>query len=127
MAYDEELAERVRAALGSVAGVTEIKMFGGLCYTVRGNMAVGVIKEELMVRLEPADGEAALSEPGARPMDFTGRPMRGFLLVGPAGLRTTRPLQRWVDRGVAYASSLPAKQPKARKPQAEARAKRPKP
>ncbi len=73
MAYDEELAERVRAALGSVKGVTEIKMFGGLCYTVGGNMAVGVTGEDLMVRMDPDAADAALAEPGARPMDFTGR------------------------------------------------------
>lgn len=78
-------------------------------------MAVGVTNEDLMVRLGPEDGDQALSEPGARPMDFTGKPMRGFLFVGPAGLKTERSLQRWVDRGVAYASSLPPKKPKAKK------------
>ena len=78
-------------------------------------MAVGVTNEDLMVRLGPEDGDQALSEPGARPMDFTGKPMRGFLFVGPAGLKTERSLQRCVDRGVAYASSLPPKKPKAKK------------
>jgi TfoX/Sxy family transcriptional regulator of competence genes len=115
MAYDEELAERVRAALGAVAGVTEIKMFGGLCYTVGGNMAVGVTGGDLMVRMDPDSADAALAEPGARPMDFTGKPMRGFLYVGPEGTGTARSLQRWVDRGVALASSLPPKKPKSKK------------
>jgi hypothetical protein len=115
MAYDEELAERVRAALGSVSGVTEIKMFGGLCYTVGGNMAVGVTGQDLMVRLDPGSADGALAEPGARPMDFTGRPMRGFLFVGPEGLQTDRSVQAWVDRGVAFASSLPPKRPKSKK------------
>ena len=115
MAYDEELAERVRAALGVVRGVTEIKMFGGLCYTIGGNMAVGVTGEDLMVRMDPDAADAALAEAGARPMDFTGKPMRGFLYVGPEGTRTTRSLQRWVDRGVALASSLPPKKPKSKK------------
>jgi TfoX/Sxy family transcriptional regulator of competence genes len=115
MAYDEELAERVRAALGPVLGVTEIRMFGGLCYTIGGNMAVGVTGQDLMVRLDPASAEAALAEPGARPMDFTGRPMRGFVFVGPEGMRTDPSLRSWVDRGVAYASSLPAKQPRSKK------------
>lgn len=115
MAYDEELAERVRSALASVKGVTEIRMFGGLCYTVRGNMAVGVNGDDLMVRMSPDDGDAALSEPGARPMDFTHRPMRGFLFVGPQGTTTDRSLRGWVDRGVAFASSLPPKKPKAKK------------
>ena len=115
MAYDEALAERVRAALGSVPGVTEIKMFGGLCYTVGGNMAVGVTGHDLMVRLDPGSADAALAEPGARPMDFTGRPMRGFLFVGDEGLRTDRSLQAWTDRAVAFASSLPPKRPKSKK------------
>lgn len=115
MAYDDELAQRVRAALGSVQKVTEIKMFGGLCYTVAGNMAVGVTGDDLMVRMDPEDAAAALSEVGARPMDFTGRPMKGFLVVAPAGVRTDRSLQTWVGRGVAFASSLPPKQPKSKK------------
>jgi TfoX/Sxy family transcriptional regulator of competence genes len=109
MAYDEALADRVRAAIGGTANVTEIKMFGGLCFTVNGNMAVGITGDELMVRMSPEDGQAALTEPHARPMDFTGRPMRGFLYIGPEALATTRSLRRWVDRGVAYASSLPPK------------------
>ena len=121
MAYDEELAERIRAALGSVSAVTEIKMFGGLCYTVHGNMAVGVMKDDLMVRMDPGDGDAALSETGARLMDMRGKQMRGFLLVGPPGVKTARSLQRWVDRGVAYASSLPPKRPKAKKPTTKAK------
>ena len=115
MAYDEDFAERIRSALGAVKGVTEIKMFGGLCWTVGGNMAVGVNGDDLMVRLSPEDGDEALAEPGARPMDFTGRPMRGFLFVGPDGSKTDRSLQSWVDRGVAYASTLPPKKPKAKK------------
>lgn len=114
MAYDEALAERVRDAMGSVSDVAEIKMFGGLCFTVRGHMAVGVNGDDLMVRLLPEEGDAALSEPGARPMDFTGRPMKGFLFVAPDGVRTERSLQAWVDRSVAYASSLPPKKSKRR-------------
>ena len=116
MAYDEELAERVRAALGSVEGVTEIKMFGGLCYTIRGNMAVGITGEDLMVRMDADSAAAVLHEPHARPMDFTGKPMKGFLYVAPDGVRTQKMLEKWVGRGVDYASSLPAKKPKARKP-----------
>jgi TfoX/Sxy family transcriptional regulator of competence genes len=122
VAYDEELAERVRAALGAVPGVTEIKMFGGLCYTVRGNMAVGIMKDELMVRLGAEDNDTALAEPGVRPMDMAGRTMPGFLLVGGPGLKTERSLRRWVDRGVAYATSLPPKKPKARKSAARPKA-----
>jgi hypothetical protein len=116
--YDERLAERVRAALDDVPDVAEIKMFGGLCYTVRGNMAVGVNRSDLMVRLDPEEHEAALAEPHARPMDFTHRPMRGFLFVSSDGLRDARTLARWIDRGVTYASSLPPKRPKKKKPKA---------
>ena len=112
MAFDEELAARTRAALGDVRGVTEIRMFGGLCFTVHGNMAVGVTGDDLMVRLAPEEGEAALAEPGARPMDFTGKPMKGFVFVCADGLKSERMLQSWVDRGVAFASSLPPKKPK---------------
>ncbi len=77
MAFNEGLAERIREALASTKGVAEIKMFGGLCWTVRGNMAVGIAKEELMVRLAPEYGEVALRRKHARPMDFTGKPMKG--------------------------------------------------
>ena len=115
MAYDEVLAERIRAALGPVKGVVEIKMFGGSCWTIGGNMAVGIAKDELMVRMAPEDGDAALVRKHTRPMDFTGKPMRGFLFIAPEGLRTAKMLQEWVDRGVTYASSLPPKKPKARK------------
>ena len=83
MAFNERLAARTREALGDVRGVTEIRMFGGLCFTINGNMAVGVTGEDLMVRLSPEEADAGLARPGVRPMDFTGRPMRGFVFVGP--------------------------------------------
>jgi hypothetical protein len=116
MAYDESLAERVRESLAQVRGLTEIKMFGGLCFTIRGNMAVGVVGNELMVRVPKEDGDTLLARPHTRPMDFTGKPMQGFLFVEPPGVRTKKTLQGWVDRGVAYASSLPPKKPKPKKP-----------
>ena len=87
MAYDEELAERVRAALDDVKGVAEIKMFGGLCFTVGGNMAVGVSHDDLLVRLSPDDGDAALAEPGVRLMEIGSRTSRGFLAVAPEATR----------------------------------------
>ena len=115
MAYDEELAERVRAALDDVKGVAEIKMFGGLCFTVGGNMAVGVSHDDLLVRMPPDDGDAALAEPGVRLMEIGSRTSRGFLSVAPEATKTDRKLQAWIDRGVAFASSLPPKQPKPKK------------
>lgn len=121
MAYDEELAERVRAALAGVGGVAEIKMFGGLCFTVEGNMAVGVNREDLLVRLTPDDGDAALAEPGVRLMEIGARTSRGFLSVAPEATTTERKLRAWVDRGVAFASSLPPKKPKSKKPKTSSR------
>jgi len=109
MAYDEGLAERLRAILGTTPGYGERKMFGGLCVLLHGNMCCGVVGEALMVRVGPAGYEAALAKPHARPMDFTGRPMRGMLYVDPAGLKTKRQLATWVERAALYAATLPRK------------------
>jgi len=108
MAFDEKLVERVRKELEGRRGVEERKMFGGLTFMVRGNMACGVDKDRLMVRVGPEGMEAALKRPHAKPMDFTGRPMKGFVFVEPAGLKG-RALASWVQRGVDHAMSLPAK------------------
>ena len=115
MAYDEDLAERVRAMLDDVKGVGEIKMFGGLCFTVGGNMALGVSHDDLLVRLSPEAADAALVEPGVRLMQIGSRTSRGFLSVAPEATKTDRKLQAWVDRGVGFAASLPPKQPKPKK------------
>ena len=109
MAYDEGLAERIRGLLEERDGVAEKRMFGGLAFLVGGNMAVGIVKEELMVRVGPEAHAAALAEPHARPMDFTKRPMRGFVFVAPAGFEEDADLARWVGRGVRFAASLPRK------------------
>ena len=127
MAYDEELAERVRAALDDVSGVNEIKMFGGLCFTINGNMAVGVSHDDLLVRMSPDDGDVALGEPGVRLMEVGSRTSRGFLSVAPEATKTDRKLHAWVDRGVAFASSLPPKEPKQPKPKEPKERKGPKP
>lgn len=116
MAYDEQLADRVREVLGPRAPFTEIKMFGGLCFTVRGNMVVGVVDDELMARVGPDVHDQALARPGARPMDFTKKPMRGFLFVGGPGISTDRRLASWVDRCLAYTETLPPKKPRKPKP-----------
>jgi TfoX/Sxy family transcriptional regulator of competence genes len=109
MAYDEGLATRVREVLGDQPGVAEKKMFGGLAFLVGGNMACGVGGDDLMVRVAADQAEAALEEPGARPFDMTGRPMKGWLLVAADGHAEDDDLRRWVGRGVAYAGSLPPK------------------
>lgn len=112
MAYDEGLAQRIQEILSEDddgARATERKMFGGLAFLVEGNMAVGVVGDELMVRVGPEAYEAALAEAHARPMDFTGRPMKGFVFVEAEGLCEDEDLRQWIGRGVAFARSLPTK------------------
>jgi TfoX/Sxy family transcriptional regulator of competence genes len=109
MAFDEQLANSVRKQLGRKAGFAERKMFGGLAFLINGNMSVGVHGNELIVRIAPETTDAALKEPGARIFDITGRPMKGWLLVGGVGLKDPASLTKWIRRGVDYASSLPKK------------------
>jgi TfoX/Sxy family transcriptional regulator of competence genes len=109
MAYDESLADRVRDLLAPRSDLSERKMFGGIAFMIGGNMAVGVIEDDLMVRLDPADAERALAEPHARPMDFTGRPMKGMVFVDATGTSTDDDLAGWVDAGADFAASLPPK------------------
>ena len=104
MAYDEVLADRVR----ELCGLPEKKMFGGIAFLLNGNMAVGVHGDDLIVRVAKADHEALLGEPGARPFDVTGKPMAGWLMVSGEVLDDDV-LGTWVERGTAYAGSLPPK------------------
>ena len=109
MAYDEKLAERVRVALGHRGDVFERKMFGGIAFMLHGNMACGVLKDELMLRLGPEAAAKSLKLKHARPMDFTGRPMTGMLYVGAEGIQTAKQLHRWLDKAEIFADTLPAK------------------
>ncbi len=109
MAFDERLAERIRGTLGRRKGLAEKKMFGGVAFLLNGNMCVGVHKAELIVRLAAEETDAALSQPHTRRFDLTGRPMKGWILVAPAGLKTDANLGKWVQVAAKYASSLPAK------------------
>ena len=110
MAYDEDLANRIRELIAEEPRVTEKKMFGGLAFLVAGNMSVAVSGQGgLMVRFDPSEGDALDSKPHTRPFEMRGRPMRGWLRVDAEGLRTKRQLEPWVKRGVAYARSLPPK------------------
>ncbi len=109
MAYSEDLAERIRAILSDVDGVTEQKMFGGIAFMVCGNMCCGVLGDELLLRLGPDRTRRALKEPHTRKMDFTGRVIKSMLFVGPAAIETTSGLMRWVNNGVDFVSQLPAK------------------
>jgi TfoX/Sxy family transcriptional regulator of competence genes len=106
--YDEALAERVRLAMGTSAVFSERKMFGGVAFLVGGNMACGIVRDELMVRTGPARYEECLARPEARPMDFTGRPMRSMVFVDVGDLDEAA-LTAWVDLGVTFAASLPPK------------------
>jgi TfoX/Sxy family transcriptional regulator of competence genes len=109
MAYEEQLASRIRQSLTRRSVIEERAMFGGLCFMVRGRMCCGVVKDQLMVRVDPASYDQLLGEPGAQPMDFTGKPMRGFLYVTGVGLSTVSALDTWVGRALDFAESQPAK------------------
>lgn len=109
MTYDDGLAYRIREILADRPGVAEKEMFGGIAFMLDGNMCCGVIDDKLMARVGPDAYDAALEEPHARPMDFTGRPMRGFVYVAPAGISEEDVLASWVDRCVEFATSLPTK------------------
>ena len=109
MAFDEALAGRIRKHLGKRGGLTEKKMFGGLAFLLKGNMCCGVSGQDLLVRLDPARTDQALAEPHVRVFDLTGRPMKGWVLVGAQGLATDAALARWIKLAVDYAGSLPAK------------------
>jgi TfoX/Sxy family transcriptional regulator of competence genes len=109
MAYDEILAERVRALIGLDPRLSERKMFGGLCMMINGNMCVGVVGDELMVRVGPDRYHDALIAEHAREMDFTGKPMKSMVFVAAAGTTDDADLERWVDRGLDFAASLPPK------------------
>jgi TfoX/Sxy family transcriptional regulator of competence genes len=109
MAYDAGLAQRVREVLEERSDLSEKKMFGGIAFLLGGNMCVGIVGDELMVRVGPDAYEAALEQPFAREMDFTGKPLRGMLYIADPGFREDAQLAGWVERGVAFAGALPAK------------------
>ncbi len=110
MAYDKDLANRVRELVLVEDGIAEKRMFGGLAFLIDGNMSVSVSGQGgLLLRVDPAETDALLRKQHARPFEMRGRAMQGWLRVDVEGLRTKRQLERWVARGVAYARSLPRK------------------
>ena len=109
MAYDESLEARVKEILLERPDIAERKMFGGLAFMLAGNMACCVTDRGLMVRVGPDGYAEALTLPHAGVMDITGRQMRGWVLVGPTGLESPDSLTEWVERGAAFAATLPAK------------------
>lgn len=108
MAYNEKLVNRIREEFGEIPFI-EKKMFGGVGFLVHGNMAVGVYKEEMIVRVSPDQHEKLLKKKHTRVFDITGRPMKGWLMVEPDGYKTSKQLSEWVDRGVSFALTLPPK------------------
>ncbi len=110
MAYEEDLANRVRELLAAQSAVSEKRMFGGLAFLLAGHMSVAASGQGgLMVRCDPAETDTLLGKPHVDPFEMRGRALNGWLRVRPEGLRTKRQLEQWVKRGVAYASSLPPK------------------
>jgi TfoX/Sxy family transcriptional regulator of competence genes len=108
VAYNEELAERIRAALSDRQDVEEKKMFGGLSFMVAGQMCCGVLKNDLVVRIEPTDFDQLVAQPHVRPFDFSGRPMQGMVYVDNSGLADPEALRTWVRRGTDYVAAHPA-------------------
>ena len=108
MSFDEKLAARIRKSLAGRNGVVEKRMFGGVAFLLRGHMFCGIVGSELMVRVGPDAYAAALAEAGVRPMDFTGKPLKGYVFVSGA-----RDVSRWVERGAAFVETLPPKKKRA--------------
>jgi TfoX/Sxy family transcriptional regulator of competence genes len=115
MAYDEGLAERLRNALIDRPNITEKQMFGGLAFMLNDYMFVGITDERLMARVGPDNHEMALSKPHVTPMDFTGRPMKGYVYVMPEGIEDEADLTYWVDLCASFVQTLPPKKPKRAK------------
>jgi TfoX/Sxy family transcriptional regulator of competence genes len=109
MAYDHEIADEIRTAIGPRPGLTEREMFGGIVFMINGNMAVGVSGDELMVRIGKDAHDEAISRPGARTFDMGARPMRGWVGVSSEGFSSEEDLISWVEWGVSFAESLPPK------------------
>ena len=110
MAYDEDLADRIRAKISDPDGVTERKMFGGHAFLLHGNMAVAASGQDgLMVRVDPDETDALVTEDGVARFEMRGRSLNGWLLVDPSAVGSDEQLERWVDVGLTYAGSLPPK------------------
>jgi TfoX/Sxy family transcriptional regulator of competence genes len=110
MAFDENLATRIRVALARKKGVEEKKMFGGVGFLLNGNMLVGVWKDSLIVRLGPDNYDDALLEPHVREFDITGKPMKGWIMVEPEGVEDDDQLKDWIERALKFVKTLPAKE-----------------
>ena len=113
MAYDETLARRIREVLRDRCDVVERKMFGGLAFLYGGRMCYGIVGNDLMVRIADDEFDAVMRTPRVRPMDFTGRPLKGFVYVSPQAFRTPRALRGWLARGERFVQQTPARPAKS--------------
>lgn len=120
MAYNEQLADRVRELLVESGKVEEKKMFGGLCFMLNGKMCLGIVKDELMARIDPEFYEEALTRKGCREMDFNGKPMKGYVFVGREGLRSPKELSSWIGLALDFNSKAKAA-PKKKKAKGKVR------
>lgn len=102
MAYSQQLANRIREQLQDMEGVEEKEMMGGLCFMLNDKMCVGIIKDEMMCRIDPQTYEDALEKTGCHEMDFTGRPMKGWVMIDDSGMKTPVELNYWINLSVAY-------------------------
>ena len=109
MAYNKDLAQKIRDVLGEVPVLTEKQMIGGIGFMIQGNMACGVNKDDLIIRVGPDQYDYALTEDHTRVFDMTGRPMRGWIVVTSKGYEAMSELKDWVERGIIFAKSLPPK------------------
>lgn len=107
MAYNKVLADRIRKILAKKPGISEKAMFGGLSFLLSGRMFCGVLKDNLVLRVNPDESETLFNNPHVRPMDFTGRPMKGFIYVGAGGYESDKSLEKWVKASLDYVSLLP--------------------
>ncbi len=115
MPYSEKLAERIRECIADLPNVEEKNMFGGIAYMLNGKMCFGIIGDELMCRIDPAAQPEAITKPGCRPMDFTGKPMKGYIQVADEGIRTKKALMAWIDLAIAFNAQAKAAPKKKKK------------
>lgn len=115
MAYNEQLADRIREALVDLPQVEEKLMFGGACFMVNGKMCVGVVKDDMMCRIDPAREEEVLEKTGSRPMDFTGRPMKGYVYVDEEGMKTKKAFDYWISLCLEFNSKAKASKKSVKK------------
>jgi TfoX/Sxy family transcriptional regulator of competence genes len=115
MAFNEKLVERIRESLVDIPKVEEKQMFGGVCFMVNGKMCIGVVKEEMMCRIDPTLDEIVLKKTGCRPMDFTGKPMKGYVFIDESGMKTEKAFEYWVSLCLEFNSRAKAARKKAKK------------